>query len=67
MLAQELASACRGRGGSRTEYPEALATAHGQPEGPFEGSAWLVDYRHGDRDWAWFATYQDLDPDGRSS
>ena len=52
--------------GSRTEYPAQVAADHGQPEGSFDGSAWLVDYRHGERDWAWFATYQDLDPDFRA-
>lgn len=52
--------------GSRTEYPAAVAAAHGQPSGAFDGSAWLLDYRHGERDWAWFATYQDLDPEFRA-
>ena len=46
--------------GSRTEYPGAVARDFGQPRGGFDGHAVRLRYDHGERDWAWFASYDDV-------
>lgn len=52
--------------GSRTAYPEALATLLGQPEDAFEGHAFDARYGHSDRNWSWAAEYSELSPEFRA-
>ena len=51
---------------SSTEYPEALASAHGQPQGGFEGSLGSLSYQHESRRWNGWAAYDDLGRDFRA-
>ncbi len=51
--------------GSTTRYPDALASQTGEPAGSFEGHALSMTYRHGDRNWSWSGSYQELAPEFR--
>jgi hypothetical protein len=51
---------------SRTEYPEAVATAFGQPRRRFGGTALHARFAHSGSDWAYFAGWQRLDPGFRA-
>lgn len=37
--------------GSRTAYPQSVATAFGQPPGSFTDEAWQISYTHGTDEW----------------
>jgi hypothetical protein len=52
--------------GSRTDYPDALAAAFGQPAGGFGGHALAVQASHSDREWFWFGRYDEIDDDFRA-
>ena len=52
--------------GSRTAYPDAVASEFGQPEGSFDDLAGQLLYTHNDRDWSWFGFYRDLGEDFRA-
>ena len=52
--------------GSRSEYPGAVAAGFAQPTGSFDGSAVRVGYTHSDRNWEWYARYEDISPDFRA-
>lgn len=52
--------------GSRTTYPDALATAFGQRHGSFEGHALSAGYSHADKNWTWSANYEELSPEFRA-
>ena len=52
--------------GSRTQYDDVIAQIHGQPRGDFDGTAWEIEYSHGERNWFWFAEYRDIDEDFRA-
>ena len=52
--------------GSRTEYPDALAAAFGQPADGFGGHALAVQASHSDREWFWFGRYDEIDDDFRA-
>jgi hypothetical protein len=45
---------------SSTEYPSELARDHGQPEGTFDDSGVILNYRHETRNVGWWASYQDM-------
>ena len=51
---------------SDTEYPTALATAAGQPEGSFDGDAIHLSFLHRSRAWVATAEYEDIDRDFRA-
>lgn len=51
---------------SRTEYPDALAAAFGQPAGGFGGHALAVEASHSERDWFWFGRFDEVDDDFRA-
>jgi hypothetical protein len=46
--------------GSQTEYPDAVATANGQPLGRFSDQAWKVEYNRDTREYSIYALYQDF-------
>jgi hypothetical protein len=52
--------------GSRTSYPNAIATEFAQPDGSFTGHALRVNYGHSDRDWEYGADYDELSPEFRA-
>ena len=52
--------------GSWTEYPLALAGAHGQPGGRFQGGAWSASLRHSGRTWQGWASHRALDSSFRA-
>ncbi len=52
--------------GSRTEYPDALATRFAQPHGSFDGHGLSAGYSHNDRNWAWGGQYYQLSPELRA-
>ena len=52
--------------GSRTEYPDSVAEAAGQPVGSFDGDAYGISYSHSTRDWYWGADFKELDRDLRA-
>jgi hypothetical protein len=47
--------------GSRTRYPDDLATEYGQPLGSFDGRGLDLTYGHSSSDWYWYGEYRDLD------
>lgn len=51
---------------SRTEYPDDLAEANGQPLGSFEGTGLLALYQHETRTWSWAVELTSLDPEFRA-
>ena len=51
--------------GSRSRYPDALSQV-GQPAGSLEGHSFLASYDHSDRDWTWFASYEEVSPEFRA-
>jgi hypothetical protein len=51
---------------STTEYPEALALAHGQPLGSFSDHALQLRYSHSSREWGWSVLYEDVGEDFRA-
>ena len=51
---------------SATEYPQAVASRHGQPLGSFSDDALSLRYNHSTRDWQWALRYSDLGPRFRS-
>ena len=46
--------------GSRTEYPDAVAEAFGQPAGSFDDDALAITYDHEAREWEWSFQYRDI-------
>lgn len=46
--------------GSRTDYPDSVARKFGQPRDGFDGHAVRLRYDHGERDWSWYASYDDV-------
>jgi hypothetical protein len=52
--------------GSRTRYPDAFAAAFGQRQGAFDGHAFSIGYDHGDRNWEWGGSFDDLSPEFRA-
>jgi hypothetical protein len=52
--------------GSRTKYPDALATEFEQPHGSFDGYGLSARYSHNDRDWTWVARYNEFSPELRA-
>jgi hypothetical protein len=52
--------------GSRTAYPDAIATEFEQPDGSFNGHALRASYSHSDRDWDYSADYAELSPEFRA-
>jgi hypothetical protein len=46
--------------GSRTEYPDAVALANGQPLGSFSDQAWKLEYLRDTREYSIYALYQDF-------
>jgi hypothetical protein len=52
--------------GSRTSYPDAIATAFAQPVGSFNGHAMRASYSHSDKLWDWSADYAELSPEFRA-
>jgi hypothetical protein len=51
---------------STTRYPTDVAAAFGQPAGTLEDGAIVARYIHAERDWFWFAMYEDLGRDFRA-
>ncbi|HUP48650.1 MAG TPA: DUF5916 domain-containing protein, partial [Thermoanaerobaculia bacterium] len=51
---------------SDTRYPDEFAVAFGQERGSFDGGALRLTYQHVDRNWIWFAGYQDFEPGFRA-
>ncbi len=51
---------------SQSKYPGTAALDFGQKRGDFGGNALAAGYQHMTRDWALFASYQDLDPGFRA-
>ncbi|MEM7356503.1 MAG: hypothetical protein AAF657_37150, partial [Acidobacteriota bacterium] len=45
---------------SETEYPNAIAADFDQPTGTFDDDALKLVFIHNDRDWRWWALYEDL-------
>lgn len=52
--------------GSRTEYPDALASLLDQPTDAFDGHALTAAYNHNDRNWSWSADYEEYSPEFRA-
>ena len=52
--------------GTRSDYPDPLAAEHGQPIAGFGGHSVVLDYVHSDRDWFWFANFEETDRDFRA-
>lgn len=50
---------------SRTEYPTVFAEMNDLPMGRLEGSALSADYDHTDRNWNWYARWEDVDDEFR--
>jgi hypothetical protein len=50
---------------SRTEYPDGFAGDFGLPLGRLEGSALSAAYDHTDRNWNWYARWEDVDDEFR--
>ncbi len=48
--------------GSRTRYPSDIATSYDQPDRPFRGAAFTLDYRHESKEWNWSLSGSDLGP-----
>jgi len=46
--------------GSQSEYPDAIATQFGQPDGTFDDFAGRISYRHDTRNWHWGGEYEDI-------
>jgi len=51
---------------SDTQYPDAMAEAHGQEDGSFSGFAIEARFQHATRNWFAQATYEDFDPGFRA-
>ncbi len=51
---------------SQTEYPTAVATQFDQPIGRFDGDAYRVEYRYGNRNWYAYYFHDRLDPGFRA-
>jgi hypothetical protein len=51
---------------SHTEYPTAVATQFEQPIGRFDGDAYRVEYRYGNRNWYAYYFHDRLDPGFRA-
>jgi hypothetical protein len=51
---------------SATEYPDEVAGAGGQSDGELDGTAAVVAYRHGTREWAWQAEIESYGRDFRA-
>jgi hypothetical protein len=51
---------------SQSEYPGAVAAEFEQRAGSFDGSALRLGYNHGERNWNWYARYEDISPDFRA-
>jgi hypothetical protein len=51
---------------SQSEYPGAVTAEFGQRTGSFDGSAMRLGYNHSERNWNWYARYEDLSPDFRA-
>jgi hypothetical protein len=51
--------------GSRTEYPDGFAGDFGLPLGRLDGSALSAAYDHTDRNWNWYARWEDVDDEFR--
>jgi hypothetical protein len=49
-----------------TLYPAATARDFRQPSGAFQGDGLYANYQHLSRDWYWFASYEDEDPEVRA-
>ncbi|MHC4925680.1 MAG: hypothetical protein ACYTG4_16660, partial [Planctomycetota bacterium] len=51
---------------SSTSYPEAFASAQGQPEGSLSGQATMIQANYESRGWRWQGMARDLDPTFRA-
>jgi len=51
---------------SDTLYPETVARAFRQDRDAFQGNGLSAEYRHLSRDWQWYVSYDDLDPEFRA-
>jgi len=52
--------------GSKTSYPESVATEFDQPIGSFDGTAECVSYTHSTRNFALYTSAKNVDPDFRA-
>ncbi len=51
---------------SDTQYPDSIVNDFDQPAGSFDGSALQVQYNHDSRNWFWYLSHRDFDPDFRA-
>jgi hypothetical protein len=51
---------------SETSYPDSIVEEFGQPENGFGGDAFMAEFQHMGRDWAYRLSYEDLSPEFRA-